>query len=825
MADDTWSRIETVLSEALDLPPEERPAFLDAACADDEVRREVESLLEADAHVAAEGFLKDPAPAGEQLLEWVSAQAAEAPITTGQTVGAYRVVRPLGRGGMGAVYLAERADGTFDRRVALKVIKRGMDTDEVLRRFHDERQILATLDHPNIAQLFDGGVTDDGLPYFVMEYVEGQPIDAYCDAHRLSIEDRLRLFQTVCDAVQFAHQNLVVHRDLKPGNVLVTDGAASDAAERASEPAQVKLLDFGIAKVLDPESGPTFTVTQTTRRRLTPEYAAPEQVVGDRITTAADVYALGVILYELLTGHRPYRFDSRRVTDIEDTICEHVPDRPSTVASRTRTHEGATITPATVSQQRATAPEQLRRTLSGDLDAITMKALRKEPEQRYATAAEFKADIENYLQGRPVTAQPSTFWYRTSRLIRRHKVPVLAACITALALIGGAGVALWQASVAQQEAERANQEAETATAALDALVTMLTEVDPVNEQGVTFTARDLVDAGLDELPDLEEQPRAHATMMNVLGRVSLGVGFTDLADSLHRRALAVQRSALDAAHPDQAESLVRLGRVQTERGAYDEAAATYRRALEVNPEHADAWGNLGLVMLYQGRIDAAIEHVRTAVEHDPENVRLLNNLGALYQYAGQREAAQRAFERSVALDPSYGALSNLATLTYYDNDYAEAARLYERALALNDEAYALWGYLGAAYYWSGQRQAADSSYRRAITLAEAYRANTNPNDGALHAELASYHAMLGHDADRVLPFARRALEFNPDDGAVLYTVAHAYEQIGRREAALDVLQQALDAGYPLFFIEREPGFQDLRADPRYQEIVEQTTAS
>jgi serine/threonine-protein kinase len=812
MPQDTWVRIEAILSEALELEPEQRPAFLDGACPNAAVRREVESLLEADAYVAEEGFMEKPVEAGEQLLQWVSAQAAGASLVAGDTVDAYRIVRPLGRGGMGVVYLAERADGHFEQQVALKVIKRGMDTDEVLRRFHDERQILATLDHPHIARLFDGGVTDDGLPYFAMEYVEGRPIDAYCNEQQLSVADRLRLFQTVCDAVQYAHRNLVVHRDLKPSNVLVTEDGT------------VKLLDFGIAKALDPDARAAPAVTQRANRRLTPEYAAPEQVLGDPVTTATDVYALGIILYELLTGHRPYQFRSRRMVDIESAICERVPERPSTVARRTRTQDGTTITPEVVSQQRATVPAQLRKALSGDLDAITMKALMKEPERRYASADEFRTDVEHYLQGRPVAAQPSTFRYRASKFVRRHKVAFAAACIAVVALVGGASVALWQASVAQREAQRASQEAATSSAALDALVTTLTEVNPVEGRGVTFTARDLVDAGLSGLQDLEEKPRLHATMMNALGRVSRGVGFIDLADSLHTRALAIQRETLGPEHPDVAESLVRIGQVRAAQGQPDAAEEAYRSALAVDPQQVSARMDLGILLFHQGRFDETIAQFETAIEQAPDNPRLHSNLGSIHYYLGHWDEARQMFERSIALRPTYAAYANLATMSYYvRGDYAEAARMYEQALKLNEGDYTVWGYLAAAYHWSGQQAAADSTFRRAIDMAETHLADVNPDDPAAHAELASYHAMLGQEAE-ARAHAARALDLAPREATVLYTVGHAYEQVGQRERALDLLGQAVAAGQPLSDLQQEPGLQALREDPRFQRIQAQAEA-
>jgi eukaryotic-like serine/threonine-protein kinase len=314
----------------------------------------------------------------------------------GRRIGPYRVLREIGRGGMGSVYLAARADDAFQKLVAIKIIRRGLDTDDVLRRFRSERQILATLDDPNITRLLDGGTTDDGLPYFVMEYVEGEPIDQYCDARKLNITERLKLFQGVCAAVSYAHQNLVIHRDIKPGNVLVTKEGLP------------RLLDFGIAKLLAPGAGHRTT---TMLRPLTPEFASPEQVRGELVTTASDVYSLGVRLYQLLTGRRPYRAATGTAAEIEAAICDEEPEKPSLAITRcgkTASTLGASPSPEAVSATREGTRDKLRRRLAGDLDNIVLLALRKEPQRRYASANQLSEDIGRHLTSLPVIARPDT---------------------------------------------------------------------------------------------------------------------------------------------------------------------------------------------------------------------------------------------------------------------------------------------------------------------------------------------------------------------------------------------------------------------------------
>lgn len=420
-----WRQIDELLQVALRLEPAQRATLLQQACARDAtLRREVEALL-AEAEDAGD-FLATPA---------VKFQTG---FTPDQQFGPYRLVRELGRGGMGTVWLAERSDGEFQQRVALKLVKRGMDTDEVLRRFRYERQILARLEHPHIARLYDGGATPEGLPYLVMEYIEGLSLDEYCEQQCLTVHQRLALFQQVCAAVHFAHRNLVVHRDLKPGNILVTNKG------------QVKLLDFGIAKLLAPSADPAQDIyTQTGQRLLTPAYASPEQVKGDVITTASDVYALGALLYRLLAGVLPYRPDNSSAPALAQAICEQEPARPS---------------------QRVTQPT-LRRALAGELDAIVLKALRKEPEARYATIEQLAEDIERYLHGLPVRARAGSASYRALKFVKRQRGLVIAATLVLATLLGGimattrearrAQAALARAEQLRLEAESQRQRAET----------------------------------------------------------------------------------------------------------------------------------------------------------------------------------------------------------------------------------------------------------------------------------------------------------------------------------------------------------------------------
>lgn len=428
-------RLRAVFDDAMDVAPAGREVFLAEACGDDvELLGQVQRLLAA--HAQAHSFLEHPP--GPPVADVDTPRA-------GRRLGPYELEREIGRGGMGVVYLARRADGQFDRQVAVKLVPAGLAGRDGDRRFRQEQQILASLAHPNIAQIFDAGVAEDGIAYVVMEHVDGEPIDTYCQRQQLSIAARLDLVASVCAAVQFAHRNLVVHRDLKPSNILVTgDGA-------------IKLLDFGIAKLLDP--GPSPASTRTGAQPMTPEYASPEQVTGEAITTATDVYALGLLLYELLTGQRAHDLKTGGLDEIVRVVCKTAPARPSTVVARVPAGAADVEGRGAPGPRRVgllESPQKLTRQLAGDLDTIVMTALQKEPARRYPSAHELAQDLRRYRDGRPIAAQVDTWRYRTSKFVRRNALPVAGAAAAFIALSGALAVTVWQG----REAERARREAE-----------------------------------------------------------------------------------------------------------------------------------------------------------------------------------------------------------------------------------------------------------------------------------------------------------------------------------------------------------------------------
>ncbi|HEX2218955.1 MAG TPA: serine/threonine-protein kinase [Gemmatimonadales bacterium] len=629
MSSERFRRCEELFHAAAPLDPAEREAFLREQCAEDaELRADVERLL--DARTRAADFISSPALAAAGT--WPGAEES----LLGRHVGPYRVVREIGRGGMGAVYLAERADGQYEQRVALKVIKRGMDTEQVLARFRAERQILASLDHPNIARLLDGGSTERGVPFFAMEYIEGEPIDVWAKRRELSVDDRLRLFLQVCGAVVYAHQHLVVHRDIKPLNILVTPGGVP------------KLLDFGIAKVL--HEGDEATSTVTGMRMLTPEYASPEQVEGRHATTASDVYALGVVLYELLTGRSPYRLRSRSPLDVVEAVRTTDPERPSAV--------GGT--------------EKLRRRLRGDLDTILLTALRKEPARRYQSVEQFAGDVRRHLEGLPVRARPDTFGYRAGKFVRRNKVPVAAAVLVALALVGGTAATAYQAREARAAQERAERRFADVRKLANALlfdyhdaIRNLRGARPVRERMVrdALGYLDGLARESSEDPSLQrELAGAYHRIGDLQGGEPNSLGDNEGAARSYGRALDILESLLRAdsgnarLRQDAAQSAMALGRVVWGRGDLAAGLAYARRAralldplvaaapanTELRLKLSSANNLLGQISLEEGKIDSALAYHRADLE----------------QFEAAPESERRRPEVRHAISVTYGYLAD-----------------------------------------------------------------------------------------------------------------------------------------------------------------------
>jgi serine/threonine-protein kinase len=554
---------------------------------------------------------------------------------------------------MGVVYLAERDDGQYRRRVAVKVLRATGDAGELHQRFLAERQILASLNHSHIAQLLDGGVSDDQLPYIVIEHVDGLPITEYCDRQRLDVTARLRLFQEICAAVHHAHQNLVLHRDLKPGNVLVTSAG------------HVKLLDFGIAKLLNPSlASVEQPVTQTAFRLMTPAYASPEQVRGDTLTTASDMYALGLLLYELLTGRQAHRITTDSPRTVYEVVCERDPERSSGADTGTP--------PSEMAHARGTTPERLRRQLRGDLDAIVEMALRKEPGRRYGSAELLAEDVGRYLDGRPVLAHRGSRWYRFEKLVRRHRAAAVFAAASVLLLVVAAGVALRLAAVATRERDRgaaALAQTQRALRESDAvagfLVGLFEASDPAEGGQDSLTAADLLRRGVAEAERLDAEPAAQARMFEALGRVYARRGNLERGADLVRRALAVRRATAGADDPSTAATTAALADVLSQQGKYGPADSLGREALRVrratlgndHPDVAESLQQLSGIAVYRGDVDAAERYQVEAVAvrrrdwrgDDVGLVSALERLGAIVWRRGDNAGAERALREALAV--------------------------------------------------------------------------------------------------------------------------------------------------------------------------------
>jgi eukaryotic-like serine/threonine-protein kinase len=615
-------------------------------------------------------------------------------------IGPYRILRELGHGGMGTVYLAARADEHFEKRVALKVIRSGADSAEVVRHFKRERQILAGLDHANIAKLLDGGTTDDGLPYLVMEYIEGKPLLTYCDSGSLSIAERLKLFQAVCSAVQYAHRNLVVHRDIKPGNILVADDGSP------------RLLDFGIAKLVTPElpgEAPTATAML-----MTPEYASPEQARGELITTATDVYSLGVVLYELLTGHYPYRLPSRQPLDVLRAVSEQEPECPSDTIQRTeektapRDAPPIRVTPESVARTREGTPEKLRRRLRGDLDNILMLALRKQPQRRYASVEAFSDDIRRYLNGMPVRARKPSLGYRAGKFVKRHVAGVVASVVVLVLLIGFAVAMALQSAREARERKLAQKERATAQQVSAFLVDLFKVSDPSQARGNTVTAREVLDKGAEKIAtELKDQPEVRATLMDTMGSVYVNLGLYDKAVPLLRDALETRKAVLGAEHLDVGRSLFNLAVLLRRRGDYAAAESLHREALALrrrllgneHPDVARSLNNLGLVLADKGDYLGAEAFYREALamrrkllgERHRDVAGTLNNLANVLKQRGDYAAAEGIYREALAIvreqfgheHPDVAMnLDNLADLLALKGDFAGAETLFRETVPM-----------------------------------------------------------------------------------------------------------------------------------------------
>lgn len=691
-------------------------------------------------------------PLREETFDLSGERQEESVEGTPVLIGPYRLLQPMGQGGMGSVYLAARADREFTKHVALKVIRKGMGSDEIVTRFRKERQILAALEHPNVARLLDGGTTEDGLPYFVMEYIQGRRLTEYCDALKLATSERLKLFQSVCAAVQYAHQNLIVHRDLKPANILVTaDGT-------------VKLLDFGIAKLLDPDA---FDVespeTATNVRAMTPEYASPEQVKGDPITTATDVYSLGVILYELLSGERLYRFETRSHMEIYRKVVEEEPEKPSTVILKKQDVETA---------------EKIRRELRGDMDNIVLRALRKEPQQRYPSAEALSQDIQRFLDGQPVLARKGTWSYRTAKYIKRNKYAVTAALAAVLVLIGFSAVTMVQnvriseqRDAAEREKRKAELEKQKAEKVTQFLVDSFNVNDPAEAKGNKLTADQILARGSKRIRDeLKDQPEVQAKLFDTVGNIYLDLHEYDQAKDSLVSALEIRKRLHGEVDPEVAQSMSDLGTLLVGQGKYDEAEKLERDALAIRyklygKEHveiASSLNHIAIILNEKGQLAEAEKLDREALamkkkllgEEDVFVSAAMNNLAVVLQSEGKLEDALSLFRQSYAIDLKVlgsehpqvtDDMNNLARLLRDMGQLPEAEKMLRDALAVNRKLFfgsensdvaIVISNLGSVLEDQGKFAEAEKMYREALAIDRKKLGEEHPDVSAIMNNLA-----------------------------------------------------------------------------------------
>ncbi len=759
-----WQELEDLFQTASDLDPETRARLLDERRAEQpELVAEVESLLASSE--AAGDHLEQAIGDGFRMAAQDAAQGEP----ERQRIGVYRVLGELGRGGLSVVYLAERDDDAYRKEVAIKVVKRGMDTREILLRLHQERQILASLDHPYIARILDGGSTDDGLPYFVMERIQGEPIDEYCDRHDLGIRQRLELFRKVCSAVQFAHQNLVVHRDIKPGNLLVTEDGTP------------KLLDFGIAKLLDPEHpGAAFTATAAGLRLLTPSFASPEQIQGRPLTTSTDVYSLGVLLYLLLTGQPPYRFSARGLTEIERVICDEIPERPSSVVRQSHDLGTAARSEEASAPSLKVASARLARSLRGDLDKIVLMALRKEPQRRYASVEQLSADIGRYLGNLPVRARPDTFTYRTQKFLRRHRIGLAAGFLILVSLLAGLAATLWQARRAQQNFERAEIERAKGEEVTEFLMGLFEVSSPDRSLGETISAREILDRGSERIrQDLKNDPELRAALMDVMGTVYYNLGLYDRAESLLLEALEINE-AVSGNDPTTAAIWSHLGSVRRKQGRLEEAEDLFRRALALNrrlygephPRIAEALNNLAAARFHRNDPERAEDLFRQALEMrlqlDPPDYQDLaetqNNLAVVLYQRGDLESAEAFSREALKTRRSYfgdvhplvaNSLNNLASLLNRQDRPGEAEQIFREVVEMQEkllgeehpELAPSLNNLAAAQLAQGSAEEAEQNYRRALEITLQAKGEENNEVATFRVNLANLLVERGETAE------------------------------------------------------------------------------
>jgi eukaryotic-like serine/threonine-protein kinase len=862
-----WRRISSLFDEAVKLPPEGRAAFLDAACGDDPgLRAEVARLLESADQ--AEGFLEKPlvsqaGPLLREAMEDFEPSTATPPpedpagtstLTTpapsglpAEHIGPYRLLQKIGEGGMGEVWLAEQTE-PVRRRVALKLIKAGMDTKQVIARFEAERQALALMDHPAIAKVYEAGETPRGLPYFAMEYVAGEPINTYCDRHRLGMPERLELFERVCDGVQHAHQKGVIHRDLKPSNVLV--------AIQDGKPVP-KIIDFGVAKATAQRLTEKTMFTELGVLIGTPEYMSPEQaeMTGLDVDTRTDVYALGVMLYELLTGALPFESKELRQAgydEIRRRIREVDPPRPST---RISTLGDASTESA---HNRRTEPSKLVSQIKGDLDWITMKALEKDRTRRYGSPAELAADLGRHIRHEPVLAGPPSAVYRSRKFVRRHRLGVAVATLAVLSLAGFGVTMAMQARRIAREYTRAERVSEF-------LVDLFKVSDPSEARGNAVTAREILDKGVEKVQrQLSGEPEVMARLMLTMGRVYTSLGLGVKAEPLIRKSVELRRQVLGSEHPDTLRARSQLAWVTGESlGHFSEAEKMLREVLQAqervlgdeNLDTLQTMNSLGVMYERMDRYEESGRFYRKALDGrrrllppgHPDLLWSLNNVASNSEFRGDLPKAEKLYRevaerRRIALGPDHPdtltVLSHLARVVAAQGRHSEAEKLYQEVIdgksrvLGKDHASTLYsrGELMLLYADEHRYEEAEKLYRELIeTRLRLYGPERLGTLGLMNNMGEVYIRMRRlDDADRLLTKACETVRrlFSDEHGFTsicAFNLALVAAGHGRQPEALEWLRKAVEEGFQdANEMMRQPYLESLHGHPEFVRLVDQT---
>jgi serine/threonine protein kinase len=849
MSDTSQQRVQQLFRQAIRLKPEDRENFLDAECKDDPsgARQQVEELLAQEKPDGLLGMAWSEEAGPTKTVE----SAAAIPAPEHQRIGPYRILEMIGKGGMGEVYHAKQ-EKPVRRKVALKIIKRGMDTDQVIARFEAERQALAMMNHPNVAKVFDAGATERGRPYFAMEYVQGVPITEFCDRHRLTTKERLELFMQVCEGVQHAHQNAIIHRDIKPSNVLVTVQNGRRVA---------KIIDFGVAKATAQRLTERTLFTELGQLIGTPEYMSPEQaeMTAENVDTRTDVYSLGVLLYELMVGALP--FDSRELRqagfdEIRRKIREEEPSKPST-------RIGTLGDVATDSaRHRRTDPASLARQLRGDLDWITMKALEKDRTRRHGSPNELAADIQHHLKHEPVSAGPPSAAYRMGKFVRRHRVGVTSSMVVLVALIGVAITMTIQAGRIASERDRANQEARTARQVSDFLAEMFEVSKPEQSRGDTITARDILERGRDRIDELEDQPVVQARLMYIMGTVYSSLALYPQAESLLEQALKIRRRVLGDDDPDTLSAANSLagnvyfqGRVDQAKQLWLEALEGRRRVLgDDHPDTLESTLNVGNAYFGQGQYDEAearwletLDFWRRAPGEDRSAAgKPMRNLAILYQMQGRYNEAEalelealELWRRTLGEDHplTLGCMMGLAIL-YGDlgrDDEAEALHLetleLRRRVQGEDHPYTLisMDFLARFYYGRDRHDESEPLYLETLDARRRVLGNDDPATIDSMRNLALDYLSQGR-YDEAEPLYVEALEtrrrvLGEDHRDTLESMGNLgclAALRGDRATALEWLRRAVDRGWgDADFMTEHDHLESLHGDPEFEAIVDE----